>query len=83
MATKQNTEILTYTGFVPMFCTKIKYTTNTVSNAELKIHAGGKWVLTPGLNLLLSCLLQRMRWARHVTRMGGKERCIQDFGGQT
>jgi hypothetical protein len=24
-----------------------------------------------------------MRWAGHVARMGRKERCIQDFGGET
>jgi hypothetical protein len=24
----------------------------------------------------------RMRWAGNVARMGGKERCIQDFGGE-
>jgi hypothetical protein len=26
---------------------------------------------------------RRMRWAGHVARMGEKERCIQDFGGET
>jgi len=25
----------------------------------------------------------RVRWAGHVARMGGKERCIQGFGGET
>jgi len=25
----------------------------------------------------------RMRWAGHVARMGGEERCIQGFGGET
>jgi hypothetical protein len=24
-----------------------------------------------------------MRWTEHVARMGGKERCLQDFGGET
>jgi hypothetical protein len=24
-----------------------------------------------------------IRWAEHVARMGGEERCIQDFGGET
>jgi hypothetical protein len=24
----------------------------------------------------------RMRWAGHVARMGGRERCLQDFGGE-
>jgi len=26
---------------------------------------------------------RRMRWAWHVARMGGEEKCIQDFGGLT
>jgi hypothetical protein len=26
---------------------------------------------------------RRMRQAGNITRMGGKERCIQDFGGET
>jgi len=26
---------------------------------------------------------RRMRWAEHVTRMGGDERRIQGFGGET
>jgi hypothetical protein len=26
---------------------------------------------------------RRMRWAGHVARMGRKERCIRDFGGET
>jgi hypothetical protein len=26
---------------------------------------------------------RKMRWARDVARIGGKERCIQDFGGET
>ena len=26
---------------------------------------------------------RRMRWAGHVARMGGEERRIQDFGGET
>jgi hypothetical protein len=26
---------------------------------------------------------RRMKWAGHVARVGGKERCIQDFGGET
>ena len=25
----------------------------------------------------------RMRWAGHVAHMGGEERCIQGFGGET
>jgi hypothetical protein len=25
----------------------------------------------------------RMRWAGHVARMGGVDRCIQGFGGET
>jgi len=27
--------------------------------------------------------LKRMRWAGHVACMGGEERCIQGFGGET
>jgi hypothetical protein len=26
---------------------------------------------------------RRMSWAGHVARMGGEERCIQGFGGET
>jgi len=26
---------------------------------------------------------RRMRWAGHVARMGGEERCIHGFGGET
>jgi hypothetical protein len=26
---------------------------------------------------------RRMRWAGHVARMGGKERCVQDFDRET
>jgi len=26
---------------------------------------------------------RRMRWVGHVARMGGEERCIQDFDGET
>jgi len=26
---------------------------------------------------------RRMRWAKHVARMGGEERCVQGFGGET
>ena len=26
---------------------------------------------------------RRMRWTGHVARMGGEERCIQSFGGET
>jgi hypothetical protein len=26
---------------------------------------------------------RRVRWKKYLTRMGGKERCIQDFGGET
>ena len=26
---------------------------------------------------------RRMRWVGHVTRMGGEEKRIQDFGGET
>jgi hypothetical protein len=26
---------------------------------------------------------RRMRWAGHVAPMGGEERCVQGFGGET
>jgi hypothetical protein len=26
---------------------------------------------------------RRMRWAGHVARMGGREMCVQGFGGET
>jgi len=26
---------------------------------------------------------RRMRWTGHITCMGGEERCIQGFGGET
>jgi hypothetical protein len=31
-------------------------------------------------NIVLIIKSRRMRWAGHVAHMGGKERCIQDFG---
>jgi hypothetical protein len=34
-------------------------------------------------NIIRVMKSRRMRWAGHVARMGGKERCIQDFGGET
>jgi hypothetical protein len=34
-------------------------------------------------NIIRVLKSRRMRWAGHVTRMGGKERYIQDFGGET
>jgi hypothetical protein len=34
-------------------------------------------------NIIWVIKLRRMTWAGHVARMGGKERCIQDFGVDT
>jgi hypothetical protein len=34
-------------------------------------------------NIIRVIKSRRMRWAGHVARMGGKERCIQDFSGET
>jgi hypothetical protein len=34
-------------------------------------------------NIIRVIKSRRMRWAGHVACMGGKERCIQDFGGET
>jgi hypothetical protein len=33
-------------------------------------------------NIIRVIKSRRMRWAGHVARMGGKESCIQDFGGR-
>jgi hypothetical protein len=33
-------------------------------------------------NIVWVIILRRMRWAGHVTRMGGEERLIQGFGGE-
>jgi hypothetical protein len=32
---------------------------------------------------IIRVIKSRMRWAAHVARMGGKERCIQDFDRET
>ena len=34
-------------------------------------------------NIVRMIKSRRMRWAGHVARMGGEERCIQGFGGET
>jgi hypothetical protein len=34
-------------------------------------------------NIIRVTKSRRMRWAGHVACMGGKERCIPDFGGET
>jgi hypothetical protein len=34
-------------------------------------------------NIIWVIKSRRIRWAGHVARMGGKERCIPDFGGET
>jgi hypothetical protein len=35
---------------------------------------------SPNIRVIKS---RRMRWEGHVARVGGNERCIQDFGGET
>jgi len=37
----------------------------------------------PSPNIVRKIKSGRMRWAGHVDCMGGEERCIQDFGGET
>jgi hypothetical protein len=37
--------------------------------------------LYSSLNIILMIKLRRMRWVRHVARMG--EWCVQGFGGET
>ena len=34
-------------------------------------------------NIIRVIISKRMRWAGHVTRMEGEERCIQGSGGET
>jgi hypothetical protein len=34
-------------------------------------------------NIIRVIKSRRMSWARHVARMGGGEKCIQGFGGET
>ena len=34
-------------------------------------------------NIIWVIKSRRMRWTRHVAHMGGEDRCIQDFGGET
>jgi hypothetical protein len=55
-------------------------------------EATGEWrrlrneerdVLYSSPNIIWVIKWRRMRWAGHVACMGGKERCIQDFGGET
>jgi hypothetical protein len=33
-------------------------------------------------NIIRVIKSRRMRWAEHVAHMGGKKRCIRDFGGE-
>ena len=32
---------------------------------------------------IVRAIKSRMRWVGHVARMGGEQRCIQGFGGET
>jgi len=34
-------------------------------------------------NIFRAIKSRRMKWAEHVARMGGEERCVQGFGGET
>ena len=48
-----------------------------------KIHNEELNDLYCSLNIVWVITSRRMRWAGHVARIGGEERRIQDFGGET
>jgi hypothetical protein len=47
-----------------------------------KLHNEERNELYSSLNIIRGIKARRMRWAGHVTRMGGEKRCIQGFGSE-
>ena len=47
-----------------------------------KLHKGKLIDLFFSPNIIRMIKTRKMRWAGHVERMAGEERCIQDFGGE-
>jgi hypothetical protein len=45
-----------------------------------KLHNDELRGLCSSLNIIRMIKSRRMRWARHVARIGGRERCLQSFG---
>jgi len=48
-----------------------------------RLHKEGLNDLYCSPNIVRVIKSRRMRWARHVARMGGEERRLQGFGGET
>jgi len=48
-----------------------------------KLHSGELNGLYSSPNIVRVIKSRRMRWAGRVARMGGEQRCIQGFGGET
>jgi hypothetical protein len=56
---------------------------NEVTGEWRRLHNEELNDLYSSPNIIRVIKSRRMRWAGHVARMGGGERCIQDFGGET
>jgi len=48
-----------------------------------KLHSQELNDLYSSPNIIRVIKSKRMKWAGHVARIGGEERCIQGFGGET
>jgi len=48
-----------------------------------KLHNGEFNDLFSSPSIVRVIISRRMQWAGHVGQMGGEERCVQGFGGET
>jgi hypothetical protein len=48
-----------------------------------RLHNKELYALYSSPNMIRVIKSRRLRWAGHVARMGGEERCIQGFSGET